>query len=251
MREELGAMAIRAAAAVGYYSAGTIECLMGPDRKFYFLEMNTRLQVEHPVTEMVWNVDLVKEQLRIARGEKLRYAQRDLRPMGHAIECRIYAEDPSRKFAPSPGLIRYLNLPQGPGVRNDNGVYAGYTVPLHYDPMLSKLICHGTTRDEAIARMRRALTEYRVEGIETTIPFFTFLMNNREFQEGRFDTGFVDRLLREIDFTDIGNDPATLEAAITTAAIMAFEDSQRVQLPEDRPSAWRQAGRAEGLRGRL
>src|SRR2546428_9157604 len=140
LREELGDMAVRAAKAVNYYSTGTIECLMGPDRQFYFLEMNTRLQVEHPVTEMVWGIDLVKEQLRVARGEKL--ALRDIKPSGHAIECRIYAEDPSRNFAPSPGLIRYLNLPQGPGVRNDNGVYSGYIVPVFYDPMLSKLICH-------------------------------------------------------------------------------------------------------------
>jgi acetyl/propionyl-CoA carboxylase alpha subunit len=178
LRARLGAMAVRAAAAVSYYSTGTIECLMGPDREFYFLEMNTRLQVEHPVTEMVWGVDLVKEQLRVARGEPLSFQQDDLRPLGHAIECRIYAEDPARKFAPSPGLIRYINLPEGPGVRNDQGVYAGYTVPMFYDPMLSKLITHGQTRDEAIARMRRALMEYRVEGIMTTIPFFTFIMNH-------------------------------------------------------------------------
>src|SRR5688572_10598117 len=188
LRERLGAMAVKAAAAVNYYSTGTIECLMDPDRNFYFLEMNTRLQVEHPVTEMVWNVDLVKEQLRIAQGQPLSFRQEDLRPLGHAIECRIYAEDPSRKFAPSPGLIRYMSLPQGPGVRNDQGVYAGYTVPVHYDPMLSKLIVHGQTRDEAIGRMRRALTEYRVEGIETTIPFFTFLMDNADFAAARFDT---------------------------------------------------------------
>src|SRR5437868_3738027 len=169
LRQRLGAMAVKAAAAVNYYSAGTIECLMGPDREFYFLEMNTRLQVEHPVTEMVWGLDLAKEQLRVARGETLTMRQSDLKPKGHAIECRIYAEDPARKFAPSPGLIRYLNLPQGPGVRNENGVYAGYTVPVFYDPMLSKLVCHASTRDEAIARMRRALLEYRVDGIQTTI----------------------------------------------------------------------------------
>src|SRR5688500_330966 len=186
LRERLGAMAVKAAAAVNYYSTGTIECLMGPDREFYFLEMNTRLQVEHPVTEMVWNVDLVKEQLRVAQGQTLSFRQEDLRPLGHAIECRIYAEDPARKFAPSPGLIRYLNLPQGPGVRNDNGIYAGYTVPMFYDPMLSKLIAHGQTRDEAIARMKRALTEYRVEGIMTTIPFFTFIMNDERFRAADF-----------------------------------------------------------------
>src|SRR5256885_2376405 len=186
LRERLGAMAVKAAAAVNYYSAGTIECLMGPDREFYFLEMNTRLQVEHPVTEMVWGVDLVKEQLRVARGEKLSIAQDDLRPSGHAIECRIYAEDPARKFAPSPGLIRYLNLPQGPGVRNENGVYSGYTVPVFYDPMLSKLVTHAETREAAIARMKRALAEYRVEGIRTTIPFFSYLMEHEDFHVARF-----------------------------------------------------------------
>jgi acetyl-CoA carboxylase biotin carboxylase subunit len=248
LRQRLGAMAVRAAAAVNYYSTGTIECLMGPDREFYFLEMNTRLQVEHPVTEMVWGVDLVKEQLRIAQGEKLSFTQQDLRLLGHAIECRIYAEDPARKFAPSPGLIRYINLPQGPGVRNDQGVYAGYTVPVFYDPMLSKLIVHGNTREEAIARMRRALSEYRVEGIMTTIPFFTFIMNNQDFAEGRFDTGYIDRILPEIDFAHRPANDRDVDAAIAAAAIMAFEESQNVKLPEDTASAWRTAGRREGLR---
>jgi acetyl-CoA carboxylase, biotin carboxylase subunit len=251
LRERLGAMAVKAAAAVNYYSTGTIECLMGPDRQFYFLEMNTRLQVEHPVTEMVWGVDLVKEQLRIARGEKLSFTQQDLRRLGHAIECRIYAEDPARKFAPSPGLIRYINLPQGPGVRNDQGVYAGYTVPVFYDPMLSKLIVHGENRDEAIARMRRALAEYRVEGIMTTIPFFTFIMNNPDFQAGDFDTGFIDRILPELDFAQRPADERHVDAAIAAAAIMAFEESQNVQLPADTPSAWRNAARVEAVRGRL
>src|SRR5207244_12144910 len=132
-----------------------------------FLEMNTRLQVEHPVTEMVWGIDLVKEQLRVARGERLSVRQKQLKPGGHAIECRIYAEDPSRNFAPSPGVIRYLNLPQGPGGRNENGVYTGYNVPVFYDPMLSKLVCHAPTRAEAIARMRRAPVEYPVDGTDT------------------------------------------------------------------------------------
>jgi len=251
LREKLGAMAIRAAAAVNYYSAGTIECLMSPDRQFYFLEMNTRLQVEHPVTEMVWGIDLVKEQLRVARGEKLLYSQGQLSPNGHAIECRIYAEDPSRKFAPSPGLIRYMSLPQGPGVRNENGVYAGYTVPVHYDPMLSKLICHGATRADAIARMKRALAEYQVDGIDTTIPFFTFIMDHPDFRAGRFDTGFIDRLLPEMDLAHLRDGSGNLDAVIAAAAIMAFEESQRVQVPEDSESEWRRAAREEGIRGRL
>jgi acetyl-CoA carboxylase biotin carboxylase subunit len=251
LRERLGAMAVKAAAAVSYYSTGTIECLMGPDRQFYFLEMNTRLQVEHPVTEMVWGVDLVKEQLRIARGEKLSFTQQDLRRLGHAIECRIYAEDPARKFAPSPGLIRYINLPQGPGVRNDQGVYAGYTVPVFYDPMLSKLIVHGQDREQAIARMRRALAEYRIEGIMTTIPFFTFIMNDPEFQAGRFDTGFIDRILPEIDFAHRPTDERHVDAAIAAAAILAFEEAQTLQLPADTESGWRNAARTEAVRGRL
>jgi acetyl-CoA carboxylase biotin carboxylase subunit len=251
LRAQLGAMAVKAAAAVNYYSTGTIECLMGPDRQFYFLEMNTRLQVEHPVTEMVWGVDLVKEQLRIARGEKLSFRQEDLRPNGHAVECRIYAEDPARKFAPSPGLIRYISLPQGPGVRNDQGVYAGYTVPVFYDPMLSKLIVHGPTREEAIARMRRALTEYRVEGIMTTIPFFTFIMDDPDFLAGRFDTGYIDRILPTLDFAHRPTNEHDVEAAIAAAAILAFEESQNVQLPEDAPSRWRDVARREALRGPL
>jgi acetyl-CoA carboxylase biotin carboxylase subunit len=250
LRQRLGAMAVKAAAAVNYYSAGTIECLMAPDKQFYFLEMNTRLQVEHPVTEMVWGIDLVKAQLRVARGETLGIAQDDLAPSGHAIECRIYAEDPARNFAPSPGLIRNLNLPQGPGVRNDNGVYGGYTVPVYYDPMLSKLICHAGTRGEAIDRMSRALQEYRVDGIETTIPFFTFLMQHPDFRATNFDTGFIDRLLSELDLQHRLPSDATRDAALIAAAIMAFEDSQNVRLPEETDSRWRQAGRLDALRGR-
>ena len=249
LRRELGAMAVRAAKAVDYVSAGTIECLMGPDRKFYFLEMNTRLQVEHPVTEMVWGVDLVKEQLRVAQGEKLSVRQEDLEPVGRAIECRIYAEDPARNFAPSPGRIRYLNLPQGPGVRNDNGVYAGYEVPIFYDPMLSKLIAHAPTRPEAVARMKRALGEYRVEGIETTIPFFTALMVHPDFQAAKFDTGFIDRLLPELTKERGGN--GLVDAAIAAAAILAFEESQRVRLPAEDDSLWKRAARSDAVKDRL
>ena len=242
LREKLGTMAVRAAAAVNYYSAGTIECLMGPDKQFYFLEMNTRLQVEHPVTEMVWGIDLVKEQLRVARGERLSVRQSQLKPSGHAIECRIYAEDPSRNFAPSPGLIRYLDLPQGPGVRNDNGVYSGYTVPLFYDPMLSKLICHAATRPDAIARMCRALMEYRVDGIQTSIPFFSYLMRQPDFAAANFDTSFVDRLVASMNLEHRhGSEDA---AAVAAAAIVAFEEAQQVRLPQEtRRSGWKWAGR--------
>ncbi len=218
LRQKLGEMAVRAGKAVNYYSAGTIECLMGSDRQFYFLEMNTRLQVEHPVTELVWGVDLVKEQLRVARGEKL--AANSFHPSGHAIECRIYAEDPARHFAPSPD-----------------------------DPMLSKLICHAGTRAETIARMRRALIEYRVEGIETTIPFFTALMDHPDFLAARFDTGFIDRNLAELTRERGGN--GEVEAAIAAAAILAFEESQQIRLPQQDDSAWKQAGRLEVLKERM
>jgi acetyl-CoA carboxylase biotin carboxylase subunit len=159
----------------------------------------------------------------------------------------VYAEDPARNFAPSPGLIRHLNLPEGPGVRNENGVYAGYTVPVFYDPMLSKLVCHAATRSEAIARMQRALREYRVEGIQTTIPFFTLMMEHPDFQAAKFDTSFIDRMLPQLTLERRGN--GQVEAAIAAAAILAFEESQQVQLPDDNQSRWRVAGREEAIRG--
>ncbi|HEY0789415.1 MAG TPA: acetyl-CoA carboxylase biotin carboxylase subunit [Thermoanaerobaculia bacterium] len=243
LRRRLGEAAIRAARAVDYYSAGTIEFLMGPDREFYFLEMNTRLQVEHPITEEVYGVDLVKEQLRIAMGEPMTIRQEDIQPRRHAIECRVYAEDPYRNFAPSPGAIRYLYLPQGPGVRNDNGVYAGYTVPLHYDPMLSKLIATGSTREEAIARMHRALREYRVLGIETSIPFYSALLADPAFMAGDFDTGFIDRFLAKTTIEERGE---LVDAAIAAAAILAVEDAQNVSLPHESESGWKRAARFEG-----
>jgi acetyl-CoA carboxylase biotin carboxylase subunit len=248
LRQRLGETAVKAARAVDYYSAGTIEFLMGPDREFYFLEMNTRLQVEHPVTEMVTGIDLVKQQLRIAQGEPLGFTQADVRRLGHAIETRIYAEDPFRNFAPSPGTIRYLTVPQGPGIRNDNGVYTGYTVPIHYDPMLSKLITYGADRDEAIARMKRALREYRVGGIDTTIPFYSALLDHPDFRTANFDTGFIDRFLAEFSI-----EPQTREASeagLLAAAVLAFEEAHQVRLPDEQESRWRQTARIEGTRGR-
>ncbi|MDX1582528.1 MAG: acetyl-CoA carboxylase biotin carboxylase subunit [Thermoanaerobaculia bacterium] len=248
-REKIGAIAVKAASAVSYDSAGTVELLRDEKGDFFFLEMNTRLQVEHPVTELVTGVDLVKEQIRIAQGERLSLTQDEVRLRGHAIECRIYAEDPYRNFAPSPGLIRNLMLPSGPGVRNDNGVYSGYRVPLHYDPMLSKLITFGADRDEAIQRMKRALREYRVDGIQTTIPFYLAMMDNEDFRAGNFDTGFIDRYLDEFAHPEVPDE--YVEAAIVVAAIQTLEDSEKVSLPKRRESKWKLASRAEHVRGRL
>src|SRR6185436_3626474 len=172
LRQKLGAVAVRGAKKVGYDSAGTIEFLLDEDGTFYFMEMNTRIQVEHPVSEMVTGVDLVKEQIAIAAGEKLSVgAVKDIKLRGHAIECRINAEDPDKNFMPSPGRITVYHTPGGPGVRVDSHAYAEYTIPPYYDSMIGKLICHGRDRAEAILRMQRALEEYVIEGIKTTIPF--------------------------------------------------------------------------------
>ncbi|HET7619624.1 MAG TPA: acetyl-CoA carboxylase biotin carboxylase subunit [Vicinamibacterales bacterium] len=196
LRERMANAAASVARSVGYTNAGTIEFLLAEDGAFYFLEMNTRLQVEHPVTEMVTSRDLVHWQIRIAQGEPLTIdPAQALTPQGHAIECRIYAEDPDQGFLPSPGLIRGVRAASGPGIRNDGGIAAGYTVPVFYDSMLAKLIAWAGTRVDAVARMTRALSEYEVLGIRTTIPFFLWLMQQPEFLEGRFDTTYLDALL--------------------------------------------------------
>ncbi len=192
LRAEMGATAVRAAQAVGYTNAGTVEFLLDRAGRFYFLEMNTRLQVEHPVTELVTGVDLVKEQLAVADGRRLRYRQHDIRIKGHAIECRINAEDPYNGFLPQAGRITALTEATGPGVRLENGIYAGYEVTPYYDPLLAKLVAWGETRAEAILRMRRALEELRIGGIHTTIPFHQQVMDSTRFQLGQFDTAFLD-----------------------------------------------------------
>ncbi len=194
IRKKMGEVAVAAAKAVNYEGAGTVEFLMDKDRRFYFLEMNTRLQVEHTVTEMVTGVDLVKEQIRIASGEKLGISQEDITQVGHAIECRIYAEDPDRNFFPCPGHIERIRVPGGPGVRDDSGVFEGFDIPIHYDPMISKLIVWGKNREEAILRMKRALSEYIITGVKTTIPFHLRVMNNEHFIRGTFDTDFIDKV---------------------------------------------------------
>lgn len=194
LRDRMGKAAIEIARAAGYQSLGTIEFLVDADRNFYFLEMNTRLQVEHPVTEMVTGVDLVCEQIRLAAGEPLSLTQEQVTWEGVAIECRIYAEDPDRQFLPSPGRITHLRTPAGPGIRDDSGVYEGWEVPIHYDPMISKLAAWGRDRDESIARLRRAVGEYVVGGIRTTLPFFKQVLADPEFASGAIDTDYINRL---------------------------------------------------------
>src|SRR6185369_12312323 len=191
-----GEAAVRAAKAAGYYNAGTVEFLVDADRNFYFLEMNTRLQVEHPVTELVTGLDLVKLQIHIAAGEPLVVTQEQIAWRGAAIECRVYAEDPDNNFFPSPGKIVRLRVPSGPGIRDDSGVYDGWTVPIDYDPLISKLVAWAETRHDAIDRMRRALNEYRVEGIQTNVNFFKEILMDRGFRAATFDTGFIAQWLQ-------------------------------------------------------
>jgi acetyl-CoA carboxylase, biotin carboxylase subunit len=200
LRERMGAAAVKAAEAIGYVGAGTVEFLLDEDGSFYFMEMNTRIQVEHPVTEMCTNFDLVKEQIRVAAGEPLRWKMEGSRLRGHAIECRVNAEDPYRNFQPSPGLITAYHPPGGPGVRVDTHIYAGYTVPPYYDSLLAKVIVHGNSRDEALARMRQALDSFIIEGVTTTIPFLGRVMRHPDFIAGKVDTKFLERepqLLKE------------------------------------------------------
>jgi len=253
LRERIAAAAAAVAATVHYTNAGTIEFLVDEDGSFYFLEMNTRLQVEHPVTEMVTDTDLVQWQIRIARGERLDIdPARALTPQGHAIECRIYAEDPDQGFMPSPGLIHDLRAAAGPGVRDDGGVTAGYTVPVYYDSLIAKLVTWGATRDDAIARMSRALREYLVLGIRTTIPFFRWLMEQPEYREGRYDTTYLDRVLAERrgeSFTRLTSEEETLIAASaaldTYLRARAGGSANRTQATH---TAWTQLARREALR---
>jgi acetyl-CoA carboxylase biotin carboxylase subunit len=221
MRRKMGEAAVKAARAVNYDSAGTVEFIVsGTSRDFFFLEMNTRLQVEHPITEMITGIDLCKEMIRSAAGYELPFKQEEVKLHGHALECRIYAEDPDNKFLPTPGKIIGLRVPGGPWVRDESGMYEGLDVPIHYDPMLSKLVVWGSTRERAITRMTRALSEYAVKGIKTTISFHLRIMKNAKFIAGEVDTNFIDReftpadAMREKPFEDI---------ALVAAAIKAFK----------------------------
>jgi acetyl-CoA carboxylase biotin carboxylase subunit len=248
LRQRLFDAALSAARAVGYTSCGTVEFLLAPDGSFYFLEMNTRLQVEHPVTEEVWGVDLAAAMIRIALGEPLPFDPPELRARGHALECRVYAEDPRRGFAPSPGRIRSLRLPQGPGVRNDVGVETGSVVPIDYDPMLGKLVVHAENRPRAIARLARALDDYEIAGVETTLPLFRALVRDREFCDAAFDVQWLDRRLAE------GLLPVEAASAdevwLAAAALASGEGSGRGEPPPASASEsnWRRAARDEALR---
>ena len=196
LRKKMGEAAVRAAKAVNYSSAGTIEFLLGPDNEFYFMEMNTRVQVDHTISEMISGIDIIKEQIRVAAGERLSVTQKEVKLQGHAIECRINAENPYANFAPCPGQITFYAPPGGFGVRVDSHAYCGYRIPPHYDSMIGKLIVYAPTRREALAKCRRALEEYLIEGVKTTIPFEQFILDTKEFRQGNYDTGFIERIMK-------------------------------------------------------
>jgi acetyl-CoA carboxylase biotin carboxylase subunit len=254
LRRRMGETAVRAAQAAGYTNAGTCEFLLAPDGEFYFLEMNTRLQVEHPVTELTTGIDIVQWQLRIAAGERLPFAQADITPTGWAIECRITSEDPGGGFLPSTGRVRYLRLPGGPGIRWDGGIGIGSDVALHYDPLLGKLIVWGATREEAVARMRRALLELTIEGVETSRDFHLRVLEDPEFRSGAIDIQWLERRLPTL----IGGAPpdAGVRVAAIAAALLAERERAAPAGPAARPAAhrqsaldpWTQAARRDGVR---
>ena len=252
LRAEMGACAVKVAGAVNYVGAGTVEFLVSDvDRSFYFLEMNTRLQVEHPVTELVTGIDLVREQIRVALGDPLSFAQSDIVLKGHAIECRVYAEDPENNFLPSPGRITRLRIPQGPGIRDDGGVYEGSTVSIYYDPMISKFAVYGRDRMEAIDRMRRALAEYEIGGIKTTLPFFREIMDDDEFIGGKLDTGFISRFNQRKKLVGPGEelrDIAMIAAAVARSVEKAPTDQNG---NGQKSSKWARIGREMSLTDRL
>ncbi|HLF57618.1 MAG TPA: acetyl-CoA carboxylase biotin carboxylase subunit, partial [Thermoanaerobaculia bacterium] len=251
LRRRMGDAAVAAARAVGYTNAGTCEFLLAADGSFYFLEMNTRLQVEHPVTELVTGVDLVVAQLEIAQGAPLRAGLAAVAPRGHAIELRLYAEDPYNRFAPSPGRITWLRLPQGPGIRNDVGVHSGAEVSIHYDPMLGKLIAFGADRAEALRRLGRALGELRIEGIRTNVPLFEALLADDDFRAARFDIHWLDRKLDAGELVPADR-TAGSDVPILAAAIAHYARAQRTAAVPEGPqhrTKWRGTARDQARRG--
>jgi acetyl-CoA carboxylase biotin carboxylase subunit len=253
MRQAMGEVAVRAARAVGYRGAGTVEFLVDAGRSFWFLEMNTRLQVEHPVTEMVTGLDLVRMQIQVARGERIPRQEEPVR-RGHAIEARIYAEDPSRRFLPSPGRITYLRVPGGPGIRDDSGVYAGWTVSPHYDPMISKLVAWAESREAAIARLLRALGDYSVHGITANVAYLMAVLDHPAFRSGDYDTAFCERYERDLLRPP---DRELEEIALVAAAVSAHQRDHaeaeafaaRAREAGEGQSRWARLGRLRALRG--
>ena len=249
LRKKMGNIAVKSAQAVDYVNAGTIEFLVDKDHNFYFLEMNTRLQVEHPITEMITGVDIVAEQIRIARGRQLSYSQKDIKFNGHSIECRINAEDPFNGFMPSTGRITHSLIPTGPGVRVDTGVYPGFEITPYYDPMIAKLIVWGETRAQAILRMRRALEEYRIVGVRTNIPFHQTMMDSHRFMGGQFDTRFVEERFSMDDAVE--SRAANAEIAAILATLVAHQQTERnaniVRRNERDTSNWKWVGRWERM----
>lgn len=249
VREEMGKAAVAAAEAAGYSGAGTIEFIVDENLHYYFLEMNTRLQVEHPITERVVGVDLVKEQIRVANNEVLSLKQEDLKQRGHAIECRIYAEDPDRNFMPSPGVIKHITEPHGLGVRCDGYVYEGYEIPLYYDPLISKLICWGKNRDEAIARMKRALYEYKITGVKTSIRLLVRIMDTPDFKEGRYNTHFIEQN-RDFLFTIPPINPRVEDVAIMSVFVDYLgkvDNFETKVLAKNSKSNWKECGRKKNM----
>ncbi len=245
-RKKIGETAVKAAKAAGYRNAGTVEFILDPSGDFYFLEMNTRLQVEHPVTEFVTGIDIVKAQLKIASGFPLEYSQEDVRPKGSSIECRIYAEDPANDFLPSLGRITRLKNPEGPWVRVENYVYRGYEVPVYYDPRIAKVITWGAERGDAIARMSRALGEYIIEGIKTTIPFHAWVMRDEKFKSGDFDTSYIDK--HYVGSSTREHREVPREIAIIAAAISALEARAPTETRTvEKRSRWKDTARREGV----
>jgi acetyl-CoA carboxylase, biotin carboxylase subunit len=249
LRRRMGEAAVRLAQSAAYTNAGTVEFLVDEGGNFYFLEMNTRLQVEHPVTELVTGLDLVHLQIRIAQGEPLPLAQKDIHLRGHAIECRVYAEDPDNGFFPSPGKITRLIQPGGPGIREDSGIYEGWVVPMDYDPMLSKLIAYGPTRDAAITRMLRAVDEYVIGGIRTNLALFRRILNDDDFRGARIDTGYLDRLLAHAPAPPATKPSGEREnVAAIAAAVFETQRPAAATATQQPASAWKRAAREEGLR---
>ncbi len=252
MRKSMGEAAVTATKAAGYVNAGTIEFLVDPDRNFYFLESNTRLQVEHPVTEMVTGIDLAKEQLRIASGMKLSYRQEDIRWKGSAIECRIYAEDPENNFLPSTGVVHSYWEPAGPGIRVDSGLYEGAEVSLFYDPLISKLLAWGEDRDEAIQRMKRALSEYNISGVATTIPFHLKVMENQKFQKGEIHTHFIEEEFEKEKLSEVEDKDELHKAVAVFSALLDYQEKKKTKpvlsKTNSKESHWKIEGRKMGLR---